>query len=98
MSTLLPARLSLSDHGLREVPHDRRYFSHFKLVKDQSLVFPEVLFRSYEGLGTEHDPYLVDFAPNDPRNPMNFSKTKKWYVQSGTISESVRCLSVLAGG
>lgn len=30
----------------------------------------------------ESDPFLVDFSPDDPENPRNFTRTKKWYVDS----------------
>lgn len=43
---------------------------HFKLVLSKSLVTDEVLHHQYRGKGTREDPYLVDFIPHDPRNPM----------------------------
>ncbi|KAL2150162.1 hypothetical protein VTH82DRAFT_7838 [Thermothelomyces myriococcoides] len=36
----------------------------------------------YEGKGTASDPYVVEFAKNDPTNPMNFSETRKWFITS----------------
>ncbi|KAL2354070.1 major facilitator superfamily domain-containing protein [Cryomyces antarcticus] len=51
---------------------------HWKLVLDQGLISPEVLKWHYDGSGTEEDPYVVTWIDNDPRNPMNFSKVKKW--------------------
>jgi len=38
----------------------------------------EILQHRWKGAGTSEDPYLVEFFPNDPENPMNFSQTKKW--------------------
>ena len=54
--------------------------SHWKLVVSQSLVTRAVLNHRYPGSGTEDDPYLVEFIPDDPRNPMFFSKSKKWLI------------------
>ncbi|TKA73486.1 hypothetical protein B0A49_04210, partial [Cryomyces minteri] len=51
---------------------------HWKLVLDQGLITPEVVRWHYDGSGTEEDPYVVTWIDNDPRNPMNFSKVKKW--------------------
>lgn len=46
---------------------------HWRLVREQGLVTPEVLHWKYEGSGTEEDPYVVVWIENDPRNPMLFS-------------------------
>ena len=52
--------------------------SWLKIVFSHSLVTDAVLSYSYDGSGTEEDPYVVEFIPNDPRNPMGFSMFKKW--------------------
>ena len=52
--------------------------SWFKIVFSQSLVTDAVLTYQYDGSGTEEDPYVVEFIPHDPRNPMGFSMFKKW--------------------
>ena len=57
-----------------------RTVSHFRLVASQSLVTPAVLSHHYSGSGTDEDPYLVEFIPHDPRNPMLFSPLKKWSI------------------
>lgn len=54
--------------------------NHFQIVKSHSLVTPAVLNFHYKGSGTEDDPYLAEFIPNDPRNPMGFSQIKKWAI------------------
>lgn len=46
---------------------------HWRLVREQGLVTPEVLHWKYDGSGTEEDPYVVVWIDNDPRNPMLFS-------------------------
>lgn len=41
----------------------------------------------YSGNGTSASPYIVEFTPNDPSNPMNFSSARKWLITSiGTLS------------
>ena len=52
--------------------------THFHAVFSHSLVTPEVLKHTYKGGGTDADPYLVEFLPHDPRNPMLFSALKRW--------------------
>ena len=47
---------------------------------DSSLITPEVRTHHYAGLGTEDNPYVVEFLPNDPRNPMEFSMVRKWTI------------------
>ena len=41
---------------------------------------PEVQKHDYEGSGTEDDPFVVVWIEHDPRNPMLYSKTKKWAI------------------
>ncbi|QSZ30605.1 hypothetical protein DSL72_000162 [Monilinia vaccinii-corymbosi] len=53
---------------------------HWELVFDQTHVTPEVLNHPYKGSGTEQDPYVVEYIPNDRRNPLNFTKLKKWTI------------------
>ncbi|KAJ9151386.1 MFS transporter, DHA1 family, multidrug resistance protein [Pleurostoma richardsiae] len=59
-----------------------RRVSHWDVVKSHSLITDEILSHVYEGSGTAVDPFLVNFPPNDPRNPMNFSTPKKWFITS----------------
>ncbi|KAK8012372.1 hypothetical protein PG991_009747 [Apiospora marii] len=54
--------------------------SHFKLLLDQGGVTPEVLAWRWAGKGTEEDPFLVDYMDNDPKNPMKFSRVKRWSI------------------
>lgn len=51
---------------------------HMKQVFDQAGITPEVEAWDYEGSGTEDDPYIVGWIDHDPRNPMLYSKMKKW--------------------
>lgn len=41
---------------------------------------PTVAERTYLGSGTLTDPYVVDWDLNDPEDPYNWSKTKKWVI------------------
>ncbi|KAF0315009.1 major facilitator superfamily transporter [Colletotrichum asianum] len=64
---------------------------YWRLVADQAGITPEVLNHKYAGSGTEQDPYLVQWIPNDPRNPMGWSKPKKWFI---TMMVSLTTLAV----
>ena len=54
--------------------------SHWRVVASHSLLTPAVLAHKYAGSGTDLDPYVVEFIPDDPRNPMGFSQLKKWSI------------------
>ncbi|RAK99997.1 MFS transporter [Aspergillus ibericus CBS 121593] len=51
---------------------------HWRLIIDQSVVTPEIIDYPYAGSGTEADPFVVEWIPHDPRNPMLFNPTMKW--------------------
>ncbi|KAF9451214.1 MFS general substrate transporter [Macrolepiota fuliginosa MF-IS2] len=36
--------------------------------------------RIYPGSGTPEDPYIVDWDLNDPEDPYNWSKTRRWFI------------------
>ena len=65
--------------------------SHWQLVKNHALVTDEVAAYHYKGAGTESDPYLVEFIPHDPRNPMEFPQWKKWFI---TLTVAIATLAV----
>ncbi|KAE8354318.1 major facilitator superfamily domain-containing protein [Aspergillus coremiiformis] len=52
---------------------------HWRLISDQGILTQEIIDHHYAGSGTEHDPYIVTWIPNDPRNPMNFRDSSKWF-------------------
>lgn len=54
--------------------------NHFKFVVDHTLITDEVLHHEYPGSGTEKDPYVVDWIPNDPRNGLNLPTSYKWVI------------------
>lgn len=43
----------------------------------------------YSGRGTHEDPFIVDWDEQDPENPYNWSKARKWLI---TIQ--VRCVAL----
>ncbi|PWY81565.1 MFS general substrate transporter [Aspergillus sclerotioniger CBS 115572] len=51
---------------------------HWRLIVDQSVVTQEIIDYPYAGSGTESDPFVVEWIPNDPRNPMLFKQKMKW--------------------
>uniref|UniRef100_A0A1Y1LQU3 Major facilitator superfamily (MFS) profile domain-containing protein n=2 Tax=Photinus pyralis TaxID=7054 RepID=A0A1Y1LQU3_PHOPY len=57
-----------------------RKHSHWSVLIDQAGVDDAVLNHKYPGQGTHESPYLVDFLPADPRNPMTFSRPFKWTI------------------
>lgn len=63
--------------GGGELPRPQR-IPYWRMVIDQSVVTPEIVDYPYIGSGTENDPYIVEWIPDDPRNPMLFSNTLKW--------------------
>ena len=71
-----------SSHTLPEpAPSHRDYHPpYWRVVASHSLVTSVVLNHRYDGAGTHQEPYVVDFVPNDPRNPMGFSMLKKWCI------------------
>ncbi|KAK5197819.1 MFS siderochrome iron transporter 1 [Exophiala xenobiotica] len=77
--------------------HDQRYqhpkekVPYWRLVASQTLITDAVANYPYNGSGTEDDPYVVEFIPNDPRNPMEFSQVKKWFI---TLTVAVATLAV----
>ncbi|KAH8598678.1 polyamine transporter 1 [Bisporella sp. PMI_857] len=54
--------------------------SYFKLLYDQAGATEKALQYKYQGEGTPELPYLVEFLPDDPRNPVTFSQTRKWAI------------------
>lgn len=63
----------------------------WRLVIDQAGITPEVANFKYAGSGTEDDPYLVHWIPNDPRNPMNFTSFNKCFI---TVVAAMATLAV----
>ncbi|KAI1643834.1 MFS general substrate transporter [Daldinia loculata] len=54
--------------------------SYWKRQFDLAGVTPAVMEWKYRGSGTTDDPFIVDFLPEDPKNPMKFSTRRKWGI------------------
>ncbi|KAL6230142.1 hypothetical protein BDW75DRAFT_234638 [Aspergillus navahoensis] len=52
--------------------------SHWQLILQQGVLTPQIVDYPYRGSGTEKDPFVVTWIPDDPRDPMQFSATRKW--------------------
>ncbi|KAM0258939.1 hypothetical protein ACHAQJ_003595 [Trichoderma viride] len=46
-----------------------------KADQDESLTS-----KTYNGVGTDSNPFIVEFQSDDAGNPMNFTSTKKWFI------------------
>ncbi|EFW13702.1 MFS multidrug transporter [Coccidioides posadasii str. Silveira] len=53
---------------------------YWRQVIEPGAVTQEVIDYPYKGSGTEDDPFVVEWIPNDPRNPLQFSTVKKWSI------------------
>ncbi|KAG5981755.1 hypothetical protein E4U55_002584 [Claviceps digitariae] len=65
--------------------------SHWSLLFDQAGVDDEVLNHKYAGQGTPESPFLVEFLPDDARNPMTFPRPYKWFI---TLTTAVSTLAI----
>ncbi|KAL4896065.1 major facilitator superfamily domain-containing protein [Aspergillus ambiguus] len=53
----------------------------WRLIFDQSFFTQPVLDHNYAGSGTEEDPYLISWIPDDPRDPLSsLTETSKWAI------------------
>ncbi|ORX34129.1 putative transporter [Kockovaella imperatae] len=41
--------------------------------------FENILNHKYPGSGTDEDPYIIDWLPNDPEDPQRWSQSYKWF-------------------
>lgn len=64
---------------------------HYRLVLSQTLLTDDVVEYAYSGSGTASDPYIVDWIPDDARNPMEMAKGMKWTI---TVIMALGTLSV----
>ena len=60
--------------------HTPTRLSYFAQVFSQAGITQDVEAFEYNGSGTEEDPYIVDWIAQDPRNPMLYSKAKRWSI------------------
>lgn len=59
------------------IPNYPREIPFWRLMTDQHVITQDILDHKYPGSGSEDDPYVVSWIPEDPRNPMNFSMARK---------------------
>ncbi|KAL2837461.1 MFS general substrate transporter [Aspergillus pseudodeflectus] len=67
------------------------HIPYWRLVVEQGIITQEIIDYSYPGSGTEEDPYVVTWIPDDPRDPMRFGPGKKWSI---TIVMALATLAV----
>ncbi|KAI8960185.1 MFS general substrate transporter [Daldinia sp. FL1419] len=65
--------------------------SYWKRQFDLACITPAVKEWKYRGNGTKEEPFIVDFLPEDPKNPMGFSDGKKWGI---TALQAIAVLAV----
>jgi hypothetical protein len=60
----------------------------WRFMVDPGVLTTSVLEHEYPGSGTQDDPYVVTWIPNDPRNPMHFHTVMKWFYTMCMVSRS----------
>ncbi|KAF5010993.1 hypothetical protein FDECE_2863 [Fusarium decemcellulare] len=63
----------------------------WRLVIDQAGITENVLRHEYQGFGTQEDPYVISWIPDDPRNPMGWSTFMRWFI---TVTAALATLAV----
>lgn len=58
----------------------KHHISHWDLIFRPGGVDESVVNHNYAGHGTPESPFVVDFLPDDARNPLMFPKWKKWTI------------------
>ena len=74
--------------------------SALRIVFDDALLTPEIINHPYAGQGTEEDPHVCEFIPDDPRNPHLWSTARQWTVclaAAGTTFVVSFCSSTYTG-
>lgn len=61
------------------------------------LVTADVLTYPFPGEGTAEDPYMISWIDNDPANPLNFTKGKKW-LNALILAMAVWTVSIASSG
>jgi hypothetical protein len=88
-------------HNNMDIESGKESIGHWSMILDQGVVTKEIADWQYDGAGTEEDPYAVEWINNDPRNPMEWPKAKKW-VMALAVANSVLvvsfCSSAFSGG
>ncbi|OTB11932.1 hypothetical protein K445DRAFT_339148 [Daldinia sp. EC12] len=74
-----------------EAQNPPKKLSYWHRQFDLAGVTPAVKEWRYKGSGTSEDPFIVDFLPDDPKNPMKFAVWKKWGI---TVLQAFAVLAV----
>jgi hypothetical protein len=74
-----------------EPPKPNNDLTWFKRQFDHASITPAVLAWKYSGQGTPESPYVVDFLPDDKRNPFLFPTWYKWTI---TVFKAIAVLAV----
>ncbi|KAJ0414770.1 major facilitator superfamily domain-containing protein [Aspergillus carlsbadensis] len=67
----------------------------WRSVFDQGAVTPSVIDHAYPGSGTEDDPYVITWIPNDPRNPQLSPEPRKWFI-TALVSLAALAVSLIS--
>lgn len=68
---------------------------HWRQVLDQGVVTQDIIDFPYEGAGTDDDPFVVNWIPNDPRNPQLYSPLRKWSI-TGAVSIATLAVALIS--
>ncbi|KAF1817275.1 polyamine transporter 3 [Eremomyces bilateralis CBS 781.70] len=82
-------------------PHSPTSIPHWRLIRDQSVLTPDVIDHEWPGSGTESDPYIVSWLDADARNPMTWKTATKWTYAMGMAGATLTvafCSSAYSGG
>ncbi|KAJ6257433.1 MFS-type efflux pump [Drechslerella dactyloides] len=73
-------QLRVKDEESQELSSLSNNITYWNLILDQGVVTERIILHRFLGSGTRDDPYLVEYIPRDPRNPMGFPQWKKWAI------------------
>ncbi|KAI1465058.1 MFS general substrate transporter [Daldinia caldariorum] len=85
------ATITEQTHRDVEAQDPSKKLSYWHRQFDLAGITPAVRAWRYKGSGTAEDPFIVDFLPEDPKNPMKFSVWKKWGI---TALQAIAVLAV----
>ncbi|KAK5627547.1 hypothetical protein RRF57_003262 [Xylaria bambusicola] len=79
-SAVTLAEPDLGEEEVVEPPKPSNEVSWWKRQFDHACITPAVLEWKYKGQGTPESPFVVDFLPDDTRNPFLFPAWYKWSI------------------
>lgn len=92
-------RDSISTEKL-DMPRPRDPLTEEQLSKADptgGLVTQAVLVHPFPGVGTADDPFMISWIENEPANPLNFAKGKKW-LNAMILAVAVWTVSIASSG